>query len=46
MYIGLYSSCGTGCERSFAEVTDNIDAIGVVKPVYERLPFPLTATAV
>ena len=46
MYIRLYGSCGTDLGRSIAEVTDNIHAIGVVKPVYERSTFPLTATAV
>ena len=46
MHIRLYDSCGTDLGRSIAEVTDNIHAIGVVKPVYERSTFPLTATAV
>ena len=46
MHIRLYGSCGTDLWRSIAEVTDNIHAIGVVKPVYERSTFPLTTTAV
>ena len=46
MHIRLYRSCGTDQGRSIAEVTDNIYAIDVVKPVYERSTFPLTATAV
>ena len=46
MHIRLYGRCGTDLGRSIAEVTDNIHAIGVVKPVYERSTFPLTATAV
>ena len=46
MYIRLYGSCGTDLGRSIAEVTDNIHAIGMVKPVYERSTFPLTTTAV
>ena len=36
MHIYLYGSCGTDLGRSIAEVTDNIHAICVVKPVYER----------
>ena len=36
MHIRLYDSCGTGLGGSIAEVTDNIHAIGVVKPVYEH----------
>ena len=46
MHIRLYCRCGTDLGRSIAEETDNIHAIGVVKPVYERSTFPLTATAV
>ena len=46
MHIRLHGSCGTDLERSIAEVTDNSHAIGVVKPVYERSTFPLTATVV
>ena len=46
MHIRLYDSCGTDLGRSIAEVTDNIYAIGVVKPVYGYPTFPLTATAV
>ena len=46
MHIRLHGSCGTDLGRSIAEVTDTIHAIGVVKPVYERSTFPLTATAV
>ena len=46
MYIRLYGSCSTDLGRSIAEITDNIYAIGVVKPVYERSTFQLTATAV
>ena len=46
MHIRLYNSCGTDFGRSIAEVADNIQAIGVVKPVYERSTFPLTATTV
>ena len=46
MHIRLYGSCGTDLGWSTAEVTDNIHAIGVVKPVYERSTFPLTTTAV
>ena len=46
MYIRLYGSCGTDLGRSISEVTDNIHAIDVVKPVYERSTFPLAATAV
>ena len=46
MHIRLYGSCGTDLGPSIAEVTDNIRAIGVVKPIYERSTFPLTATAV
>ena len=46
MHIRLYGSCGTDLGRLIAEVTDNIHAIGVVKPVYVRTTFPLTATAV
>ena len=46
MHIRLHGSCGTDLRRSIAEVTDNIHAIGVVKPVYERSSLPLTATAV
>ena len=46
MHIRLYGSCGTDLGRSIAEVTYNIHAIGVAKPVYERSTFPLTATAV
>ena len=45
MRIQLYGSCGTDLGRSIAEVTDNIHAIGVVKPVDERSTFPLTATS-
>ena len=44
MHIRLHGSYGTDLGRSIAEVTDNIHAIGVVKPVYERSTFPLTAT--
>ena len=32
MHIRLYGSCSTDLGRSIAEVTDNIHAIGVVKP--------------
>ena len=46
MRIRLYGSCGADLGRSIAEVTDTIHAIGVVKPVYERSAFPLTARAV
>ena len=46
MYIRLHGSCGTDLGRSIAEVTDNFRAIGVVKTVYERSTFPLTAAAV
>ena len=46
MHIRLYGSCGTDLRRSIAEVTENIHAIGVDKPVYERSTFPLTTTAV
>ena len=46
MPIWLYGSCGSDLGQSIAEVTDNIHAIGMVKPVYERSIFPLTATAV
>ena len=46
MHIRLYGSCGTDLGRSIAEVTNNIQAIGVVKPVNERSTFPLTAKAV
>ena len=46
MYTPLHGSCGTDLGRSIAEVTDNFHAIGVVKPVYKRSTFPLTATAV
>ena len=46
MYIRFYNSCGTDLGRSISEVTDNIQAIGVVKPVYVRTTFQLTATAV
>ena len=46
MYIRLYGSCVTDLGRSIAEVTDNIHAIGGVKPGYERSTFPLTTTAV
>ena len=46
MHIRLYGSCGTDLGRSIAEVTDNIHAIGMVKPVYERSTFTLTTTAV
>ena len=46
MYIRLYGSSGTDLGRSIAEVTDNIHAIGVVKPVNERSTVQLTATAV
>ena len=46
MHIRLHGSCGTDLGRSIAEVTDNIYAIGVGKPVYERSTFPLTTTAV
>ena len=35
MHIRLYGSCGTDLGRSIAEVTDNVHAICVVKPVYE-----------
>ena len=45
-HIRLYGSCGTDLGRSIAEVTDNIHAIGVVKPVYGIVAFLLTATAV
>ena len=45
-YTRLQGSCGTNLGRSIAEVTDNIHAIGVAKPVYKRSTFPLTATAV
>ena len=46
MYIRLHGSYGTDQGQSVAEVTDTIHAIGVVKPVYMRTTFPLTATAV
>ena len=46
MHIRVYDSCGTDLGRSIAEAIDNIHAIGVVKPVYERSTFPLTTTAV
>ena len=46
MHIRLHGSCVTDLGRSIAEVTDNIHAIGVVKPVYERSTFPLATTAV
>ena len=46
MYFSLYGSCGTDLGRSIVDVTDNIHAIGVVKPVNERSTFQLTATAV
>ena len=46
MHIRLYGSCGTYLGRSIAEVTDNIHAISVAKPVCQRSNFPLTATAV
>ena len=46
LHIRFYGSCGTDLGRSIAEVTDNIHAIGVVKPVYERSTYPITATAV
>ena len=46
MYIWLHGSCGADLGRSIAEVTDNIHAIGVVKPVYERSTIQQTATAV
>ena len=46
MHIRLHSSCGADLGRSIAVVTNNIQAIGVVEPVYERSTFPLTATAV
>ena len=46
LYIRLHGSSGTGLWRSIAEVTDTIHVIGVVKPVYERSTFPITATAV
>ena len=46
MHIQIHSSCGTDLGRSIAVVTDNIHAIGVVKPVNERSTFPLAATAV
>ena len=36
MHIRLHSSLGADLGRSIAVVTDNIHAIGVVKPVYER----------
>ena len=45
MNFRLHGSCGTDLGRWIAEVTDNIHAIGVVKPVYERPTFPVTATA-
>ena len=34
MYIRLYGSCGAKLGLSIVEVTDNIHAIGVIKPVY------------
>ena len=46
MHIWLYGSCGNDLGRSIAELTDNNQAIGVLKPVYECSTFPLTATAV
>ena len=46
MHIRLYGSCGTDFGRSIATVTDNIHAIGVVKPVYGYPTFPLTTKAV
>ena len=46
MYIPLQGSCGTDLGRSIVEITDNIHAMDVVKPVYERSTFQLTATAV
>ena len=45
MYIRFHSSWGTDLGRSIAAFTDNIYAIGVVKPVYGYPTFPLTATA-
>ena len=42
MYTRLRGKCDTDLGWSIAEVTDN----GVIKPVYERSDFPLTATAV
>ena len=46
MHIRLYGSCGADLGRSIAEVADNIHAIGVVKPLYERSTFPPTTKAV
>ena len=46
MHIRLYGRCGIDLWQSIAEVTDSIDAIGVVKSVNEHPTFPLTATAV
>ena len=46
MHIRLYGSCGTDLGRSIATVTDNIHAIGVVKPVYRYPTFPLITKAV
>ena len=45
MHIRLQDSCCTDLGRSIAEVTDNIHAIGGVKPVYVRITLPLTTTA-
>ena len=44
MHIRLHGSTDLG--RSIAEITDNIHAIGVVKPVYRYPTFPLTTEAV
>ena len=46
MHIRLYGSCGTDLGRSIAEVTGNIHAIDVVKPVYGYPTFSLTAKTV
>ena len=46
MHIRLYGRCGTDFGRSIAEETDNIHAMGMVEPVYERSTFRLTAKTV
>ena len=39
MHIWLYGSCDTDLGRSIEEVTDNTDAIGLVKPVISKRKF-------
>ena len=46
MHIGLHSSWDTDLGLSIAVVTDNINAINVVKPVYGNSTFPPTTKAV